>query len=268
MDNNNCCLDSCDMFDFMSNHVGLKILHPGGVKATNNLIDYLKIDKNEKVLDIACGKGLTSIYLAKKYGCQVVGIDILEKSIEEAKYLSKKKGVSHLVSFQVTDASQMPFPNNEFDVTLAQAMLILVKDKTKVIEEATRVLKPGGRSGWIELSWKKQPSIDFLNTATKEICAACIANVETYQGWEKLLRNNGIKELNINKFNLEYRGMRGMVEDEGIANGIKVMLKYITNSRIRTRMMKLNNFFKHYPEYIGYGIYIGSKYIPRTVTNN
>lgn len=158
----NCCnIETCDMFDFMSDHVGLKILHPGDIKSTNKLISLLPINENTKVLDIACGKGLTTIQLAKQFNCQVVGIDILENSIKEAKENARKKGVSDLVTFQQADAENLPFNNNEFDISIAQAMLILINDKTKIIRETARVLKPGGLSGWLELSWKKGPTKTF-----------------------------------------------------------------------------------------------------------
>jgi ubiquinone/menaquinone biosynthesis C-methylase UbiE len=247
------------MFDFMSDVVGLKILHPGGVESTRKLIELLGVTKNMKVLDIACGKGRTSVYLAKKYGCKVVGVDILEKSIEQAKAYSKRQGVDHLVSFRTADAMDLPFADGEFDATLAQAMLILVKDKVKVIREVVHVLKPGGRCGWLELSWKKQPTKEFLDSATREICAACIAKVETFQGWEERFRDGGVSELAVHPFSMKYRGMRGMLADEGAVNGFRVMAKYITRPGIRRRMVRLNRFFHSYPEYIGYGIYIGVK---------
>lgn len=258
MGDKNCCLETCDMFDFMSDHVGLKILHPGGVESTQKLIELLGITKNMKVLDIACGKGRTSVHLAKTFGCRVTGIDILEKSIAQAKAYAKRQGVEHLVSFRTEDAIDMPFADGEFDMTLAQAVLILVRDKVRVIREAVRVLKPGGRSGWIELSWKKRPTRDFLDSATREICAACIAKVETFQGWNERFKNGGIVGLDVNPFSMKYRGMRGMMADEGMVNGFRVMLKYMTHSGIRKRMKRLDHFFQSYPEYIGYGIYIGS----------
>jgi ubiquinone/menaquinone biosynthesis C-methylase UbiE len=258
MDYNDCSIESCDMFDFMSNYVGRKILHPGGLKATNEVIELLKIKKNHKVLDLACGKGLTSIYLAKKYGCQVVGIDIREKSIGEATYLSKKKGVSHLVSFKVADASKLPISNNEFDIIVSQAILGLVENKTKVIEEIVRVLKLGGCFGGIEVSWKKQPSVDFLNAAKNAICGICVNNIETYAGWEAFLSNNRIKNLVINKFDMG-RSLSEMIRDEGITNGLKIILTLMTHSKIKNRMMNLFNFFKLNSDYIGYCIYIGEK---------
>lgn len=251
--------ESCDMFDFMSEHVGRKILHPGGAEATDKLMELLNIDRNRKVLDIACGKGLTSVYMAKKYGCKVIGIDILEKSIEEARMNAKKHGVEHLVTFQVADAQKLPFADNEFDITLAQAMLILVKDKVKVISEANRVLKTGGKSGWLELSWKQNPSKEFSTTASEEICALCIANVESYLGWEGTFKNGGSADVNLWKFDMDFQGMMGTFKDEGIMNGLRIMYKYIAKPKIRARMKKLHNFFKQNKDMVGYGIYLTRK---------
>jgi arsenite methyltransferase len=255
-----CCNEeNCDLFDFMSEHVGFKVLHPGGVDATKELLGHLNLDKNKKVLDIACGKGLTSIYIAKKYGCKVVGVDILEKSVEEARQMAKKHKVDHLVTFQVADAHNLSFSDNEFDVTIAQAMLILVKDKIQVMKEVKRVLKPGGISGWLELSWKKDPSQKVQEVSQKELCSACMANVETYENWEKSFRSAGVTGLRTIKHDFNFRGMSEMIKDEGFVRGLKVMYKYLTNSKIRKRMMRLSKFFNDYPEYIGYGIYTSEK---------
>ena len=61
-----CSISRCDLFDFMAKYVGLTVIHPGGLKATQKLIDSLMIDENQKVIDIACGKGSTAFYLAVK----------------------------------------------------------------------------------------------------------------------------------------------------------------------------------------------------------
>jgi ubiquinone/menaquinone biosynthesis C-methylase UbiE/uncharacterized metal-binding protein len=259
VDDECCTEETCDMFDFMSDYVGLKILHPGGTDGTRNLLSQLDIKENMKVLDIACGKGRTSVMLAKKYGCKVVGIDILENSIKEAREYAKKHIVEHLVSFQTANAENLPFADNEFDVTIAQAMLILVNDKAKVVHEASRVLKSDGTSGWIELSWKKTSEDDFIKAASQEICAKCITNVVTFDDWEKLLKGSGYSTVSTSRFNMEFRGFSKMLKDEGIINGMNVMFRYLTKSKIRSRMDKLSNFFKTYPEFLGYGIFITKK---------
>lgn len=259
MNKSNCnCLESCDMFDFMSKYVGLNVLHPGGLKATYDLLDRIQLNKSYRVLDIGCGKGVNSVQIATKYGCHVVGIDILEESIAKATKFAKQKGVDDLVEFRCADAQSLPFNNDEFDVTIAQAMLILVEDMQKVIKEIQRVTKNDGKSGWLELSWKKSITKEFLEIANRELCGFCIANVKTFDEWTGLFTTNGYKNVKVDKYTMNYRGLSGMLQDEGLGNGLMVMYKYFTNTQIRKRMTKLNRFFKNYTDYVGYGIYIST----------
>jgi ubiquinone/menaquinone biosynthesis C-methylase UbiE len=254
-----CTIEKCDIFDFMAKYVGLSVLHPGGFSATEKLAEECKIDKETRVLDIACGKGTSSIFLAQKYGCHVEGLDISEDLIEEAWGRVRRKGVSDTVSFRVGDALDLPYSENEFDVAVSQAMLILVSDKKKAIQEARRVLKPGGNAGWLELSWKNYPNKEFLHAVSNEICAYCMTNVITYEAWEKLFHDAGFSQVKVIRSSMTMSGMKGMVRDEGFGNVMKVMAKYLFNTRVRKRMMNLNKFINSNPQYFGYGIYITKK---------
>jgi ubiquinone/menaquinone biosynthesis C-methylase UbiE len=254
-----CTIETCDLFDFMAKYVGLSVLHPGGLKATEKMAEDLHISKSTKVIDIACGRGTTALFLAQKFDCQVVGVDISEELIEEAKELAKKKGLEDLITFQVGDALDIPYSDGEFDVAISQAMLILVGDKIKAIHEAMRVIKPGGAAGWIELSWKKPPSEKFMDEATNEMCAYCMENVNTFDAWEEIFKEAGVKKIEVHKNSMEFNGMKSMIADEGLSKMFNVMFKYIGNSRIRNRMKKLNKFILSYPQYFGHGLYVCRK---------
>ncbi|UCE42622.1 MAG: class I SAM-dependent methyltransferase [Candidatus Aminicenantes bacterium] len=256
---NPCTIEKCDIFDFMAKYVGLSVLHPGGFPATKKLAQACGIDREKKVLDIACGKGTSAIFLAKEYGCQVEGVDISGDLIDEAKVFARQKGVAERVSFQVGDALNLAYSDNEFDVAVSQAMLILVSDKNKAIQEAKRVVKPGGYAGWLELSWKKQPPKEFMDAVSNEICAYCMTNVLTYEDWENLFRDSGFSQIEITRSSMNMSGVRGMIRDEGFGNVIKVMSKYLFNSRVRMRMKNLNVFMNSNSEYFGYGIYTARK---------
>ena len=78
-------IEKCDIFDFMAKYVGLSVLHPGGFGSTKRLLAKLKINSSSRVLDIACGKGTTSILIAKKYQCHVTGIDISSELINASR---------------------------------------------------------------------------------------------------------------------------------------------------------------------------------------
>jgi len=243
----------------MARHVGMTVIHPGGFAATRKLAEACHLDSKMKVVDIACGKGTSAVYLAEKYGCQVVGLDICEDLIAHATHLAKSKGLEGKVSFQVGDALSMPFPDNEFDAAISQAMLVLVDDKRKAIQEALRVTKPGGYLGWLELSWRAEPTEQFIKEVSTVICAYCMSNAHTYEGWKSLLTGLGVRELNTITGTMDFRGMRGMITNEGLMNTFKIALRYATNGRVRKRMMTMNRFFKEHANYFGYGIYVGRK---------
>ncbi len=243
----------------MAKHVGMTVIHPGGMKATRQLLDQLQITEDSKVVDIACGKGTTALYIAKLYGCNVIGIDVEKDLIEEANQLVRKKGLEHKVTFQVGDAMQLPFEDNSFDVAVSQAMLVLVEDKYRTIQEAQRVIKQGGRAGWLELSWKKDPDVEFLDVISNVLCAYCMTNVSTYEGWEAIFRKAGINNLVIQKGD-DVRGsfMQNLI-DEGLFNTVKMAFNIMRNKEIRKRSRMMNKYFNKYSNYFGLGTYVFEK---------
>lgn len=92
------------------------------------------------VLDVGCGGGFLSNYLAKQ-GVQVTGIDISPSSVEVA----KKYDTTRTVHYQVADAYQLPFADQSFDNVCAMDILEHVNAPEKLIAEASRVLRPGGK---------------------------------------------------------------------------------------------------------------------------
>ena len=92
-------------------------------------------------LDIGCGDGIFSIELAKR-GCGVVGVDLNVKSVNYAKYFSKRSEVK--IDFLVGDACHLPFANESFDIILCSEVLEHIKDDKGAIREIERVLKQNG----------------------------------------------------------------------------------------------------------------------------
>ena len=252
-------VSKCDIFDFMARFVGLSIVHPGGYNATQQLLNTLKVGKYSFVLDIACGKGTSATYIAKKYGCKVIAIDISAELIEEAKHLAGRKGLSNKVSFIVGDAMQLPFEDNSFDVAVSQAMLVLVDDKIRTIKEAKRVVRSGGTAGWLELSWRNEPTDDFIEHVSKVLCSYCMKKAETFDGWKKTFYKAGIPNVNAQEYSFVSGGFAEMLKDEGLLNTIGVFHKYITNENVRRRMKLINTTIKEYSNYFGYGIYSFTK---------
>lgn len=99
--------------------------------------------QGKKVLDLCCGNGGDSIYLAKECGAQVIGCDLSDVSISNCQALAQKEGVADKASFELQDAENLTYPSNSFDIVTEYGALHHV-DLPKVYAEIARVLRPDG----------------------------------------------------------------------------------------------------------------------------
>ena len=100
--------------------------------------------QGKKVLDLCCGNGDDSIFLAKNGAKEVIGLDISDVSVENCQLLAKRYNVTEIASFVVGDAEKTNFPDNSFDIITEYGALHHI-DLTKVLPEMARILKPGGK---------------------------------------------------------------------------------------------------------------------------
>lgn len=103
-------------------------------------------DSGSTMLDVGCGVGGTSRFIAKKLGrnAQVTGITLSPNQVKRATELAKEQGVDN-ANFQVMNALDMDFPDNSFDIVWACESGEHMPDKEAYINEMMRVLKPGGK---------------------------------------------------------------------------------------------------------------------------
>lgn len=101
--------------------------------------------QNAKVLDLCCGNGDDSIFLAKECNAEVVGCDISDVSISNCRALAEREGVVDKTRFDLQDVENMSYPDNLFDVVTEYGALHHM-DLPKVYDQIARVLRPGGRA--------------------------------------------------------------------------------------------------------------------------
>lgn len=118
--------------------------HARGHAATVELADLLDIRPEHLILDIGCGVGGPARYIAARFGCRVVGIDIAKPFVEAAEGLTQLVGMTRQVSFAQGDGQSLPRRDGEFDGAITQHVTMNVADRAGFFREAYRVLKPGG----------------------------------------------------------------------------------------------------------------------------
>ena len=125
--------------------------HFGGIAANDALATLAAIDAGCHVLDVCCGIGGPSRYLAHNHGCRVTGIDLTQSRIEGANRLTELAGLAATVTHQCGNALHMPFEDETFDVVIGQEAFCHVPDKDRLVAECARVMKPGGRIAFTDI---------------------------------------------------------------------------------------------------------------------
>lgn len=108
--------------------------------------------KGKKVLDVGAGTGRFSIIL-QAAGADVTAMDVSEKML--AKLSKKNKKIKTVVG----DAENMPFEDNSFDMVTAAFLIVHLKDPTRFLDEAYRILKNGGLLAISNINQKDPPKV-------------------------------------------------------------------------------------------------------------
>jgi ubiquinone/menaquinone biosynthesis C-methylase UbiE len=122
------------------------------------IVDFSGYEGKE-LLEIGCGVGIDLLKFAQG-GAHVTGVDLSKTAVDLAKRNFELHGLE--ADFSVMNGEALEFPDNSFDAVYAHGVLQYTADAQKMIEEAHRILKPGGefigmvynRRGWLNVMSK------------------------------------------------------------------------------------------------------------------
>jgi ubiquinone/menaquinone biosynthesis C-methylase UbiE len=162
--------------------------HPGGFETTRRLGDMLNLSPGSRVLDVACGKGTTAVFLAKEFGCEVVGVDYGGENIQTSRALARDEQLESRVQFERSDAESLPFTDESFDVVICECSFCTFPQKALAAAEFFRVLRPGGRVGISDLT-----RAEALPAGLDGLLAwiACIGDAQTIEDYTAHFRHAG-----------------------------------------------------------------------------
>ena len=142
--------DSWDLDNSLAIHYGYWDVtvnsFPQSLQRMNEvMMEAARISSNDKVLDAGCGVGGSSIFLATKLGCRVTGITLSERQMQQARVNAKEKKIGELIDFKLMNYCATDFQDASFDVVWGCESICYAENKELFINEAYRLLKPGGR---------------------------------------------------------------------------------------------------------------------------
>ena len=130
-------------------------------------LNQVGFKRGMKILDVGCGRGEFLDRLISQYGVKGWGVDLSDRSIEEA-----KKKTIHQACFQVSDVTNLPFNDGEFNAVVCFDVLEHVADQQKAVLEMVRVTKPKGkvivytisaRQKWTPNWWLEKIGLDMYS---------------------------------------------------------------------------------------------------------
>ncbi|MBV9817813.1 MAG: arsenite methyltransferase [Solirubrobacterales bacterium] len=148
----------------------------------------------EVVLDLGSGAGADVLISARRVGVtgRAIGIDMTDEMLELARRNATEAGVEN-VEFLKGYLEELPLPDASVDVVISNCVISLSADKPKVLAEAARVLKPGGRFAVSDVI--ADPDMDEQTKADMQAWTGCIAGALTRAEFAAALRAAGLVDL-------------------------------------------------------------------------
>jgi arsenite methyltransferase len=165
------------------------VFHPGGLKLTHHLGQSLGLGPEDRVLDVACGRGASAVHLARSFGCHVTGLDYGERNIEAARNLAAEHSVGHLAIFRTGDAERLPFDDAAFDAVVSECSFCTFPDKATAAAEMARVLSAGGQLGLTDMTVNGHLPEDIQGLLG---WVACVAGAGRSEDYVEALRSAGL----------------------------------------------------------------------------
>ena len=117
--------------------------HIGGRMATQHVVAKMGLGPHHHVLDVGCGIGGATRYLASEVGCRISGIDLTPDYIDVARQLAERTGLAGKIDYETASALDMPFDDEAFDAAITLHVAMNIHDRQGLYREVARVLKPG-----------------------------------------------------------------------------------------------------------------------------
>ncbi|HEX8906401.1 MAG TPA: methyltransferase domain-containing protein, partial [Longimicrobiaceae bacterium] len=169
------------------------VFPPGGQELFRRIGTLTELHEGMEVLDCACGRGLTTAFLARQYGVGGVGVDPDPTLIEEAQERARAEGLESAVTYETAQPDDLPYRDGIFDVAIGELGLAASADPARAVGELARVTKPFGCVVLVQLIWTGN-----VDPARREVLVAHLgARPLILVEWKQLLRDAGVVDLTV-----------------------------------------------------------------------
>lgn len=169
------------------------VFPPGGEGLYRQLGQLTGMAPGMEVLDAACGRGISTLFLARTFGISAVGLESDPVLVEEATRRARELDPPPQVTFEATDPGDLPFRDGIFDVAIGEVGLAAHADPARAVAELARVTRPLGSVVLVQLTWAGHVAPEGREILVQHLGARPMILVE----WKQLLRDAGVVDLTV-----------------------------------------------------------------------
>jgi SAM-dependent methyltransferase len=196
-----------------------------------------ELHAGETVLDLGSGGGIDVILSARRVGPtgKAYGLDMTDEMLALAHENTRKAGIAN-VEFLKGQIEQVPLPANTVDVVISNCVINLSADKDRVLREAFRVLKPGGRFAVSDVVVRGEIPPDVRRSM--ELWVGCVAGALTEDEYRAKLEAAGFREVELETTRVyDVKDARAFLAESGLdADAIAPLVNgKVTSAFVRAR---------------------------------
>ena len=198
-----CCGSTCGCADPITSDLynasetdGLPAAAVAASLGCGNPTALIDLEAGETVLDLGSGGGIDVLLSARRVGPagKVYGLDMTDRMLALARENQRKAGVTN-VEFLKGEIEHIPLPDNSVDVIISNCVINLSSDKGRVLREAFRVLKPGGRFAVSDVVVRGEVPADIRRSV--ELWVGCVAGALQESEYRRLLAEAGFEGIDV-----------------------------------------------------------------------
>jgi len=161
-----------------------------------NPTELAQLHAGETVLDLGSGGGIDVLLSARRVGPsgRAYGLDMTDEMLELARENQRKAGIEN-VEFLKGEIENIPLPENSVDVVISNCVINLSAEKDRVLREAFRVLRPGGRFAVSDVVVRGPVPIDIRRSV--ELWVGCVAGALEEGEYRSKLAAAGFEEIEV-----------------------------------------------------------------------
>jgi arsenite methyltransferase len=155
-----------------------------------------ELHEGDTVLDLGSGAGADVLISARRVGAagKAIGLDMTDEMLELARANAREAGVAN-VGFVKGYIEDIPLADGSVDVVISNCVINLSADKRRVLAEAARVLRPGGRFAVSDVL--ADPDMDEATRADMQQWTGCVAGALTRAEFEQTLSEAGLSDIEV-----------------------------------------------------------------------